>query len=304
MAAEFSRMSEDLGAILGRVNCGVVTSGNNAIVIDTGIDEGFGRRISAILSENSLRLVAILNTHAHSDHFSGNAILVERTSAKVFCPKIESDTLRNPELEGYALWGMAKSPAGTKNKHLMGVQSPVDFEISKEGPVPNLPEAFSIEAISLPGHSFNQMGYLSRGTLFAGDSIFSGETLEKHKLLFCSDVGQAISTLEKIKELHSEGKITRVVPGHGSVFSGEEIPGILERNKSKLSSASETVLSFASACAVEYMVSRYAESIGQSFGLTQYFLHLTIFKAHLSYLEETGKVRSEMRENRLIWDKC
>lgn len=304
MAPAFRRLSGNLGAILGRVNCGVLISGNKAAVIDTGIDSDFGRRIISLLSENSLEISAILNTHAHSDHFSGNSVIVERTGAKVHCPKIEADTLRNPELEGYSLWGMAKSPKGTRNKHLMGTSSPVDFEITSAGKIPSLPEGFLAEAVSLPGHSFNQMGYLSESTLFAGDSFFSGETLEKHKLLFCSDIASALLSLDRIGTLFSEGRIGRVVPSHGEIIEGSLIPETVSLNRKGLLSASETALSFAGSRTVEEIVAEYAGSIGADFSITQYFLHLTIFKAHLSYLEENGKVSSEMRENRLIWDKC
>lgn len=296
MGTEFRQLASRVSCFLSRVNVGAVSAPEGTILIDSGIDEDVGRRLLALASGKGMNICAIVNTHFHSDHFSANAIIASRTGAKVYAPEIEEIFLRHPELEPYYLWGTAAAPKEYReSKFLRGQASPVDGAFP-EGKLSIC--GAELEAISLPGHSLNQMGILVDGVLFAGDSLFSGETFGKHRMLFCSDVTRALASLDRIAALPG---IQFVVPSHGTVIPAEELPAAVAENRRALESASEAVLAQARGNSAEEILKGYADSEGLQMGSIQYILHLTTVKAHLTHLEGLGRITCSMDGNLLVW---
>ncbi|MFH0961060.1 MAG: MBL fold metallo-hydrolase [archaeon] len=287
----------------GRVNSGLISpNGKQGVLIDSGIDEDSGRRLLSGCQAKGIGISAILNTHGHSDHFSGNAIIVERTGAKVFAPETDSAIIRNPSLEPYFLWGMAAPPKEARNKFLQGTPCKVD-ELVSEGKFSAA--GFELEAISLPGHSAGQTGYLFSKILFAGDAFFSGESLFKHKILFCSDVSSALASIGKLEALVKEGRVETIVPGHGEPASGNALAKTLGDNRASLEAASEAILSLfgGEPKTDQELLKEYSDREGTVLNFTQYVLHLTTFRAQLTHLQATGRASCKMSENRLVWEK-
>ncbi|MCI0370980.1 MAG: 16S rRNA (guanine(527)-N(7))-methyltransferase RsmG [candidate division NC10 bacterium] len=82
---------------------------------DTGLTADAGRRLLRGAEALGGKLVAIVNSHAHADHFGGNAFFLERTAAKGHAPAQEEAILRYPDLEPFCLFGAAPRyprPAG------------------------------------------------------------------------------------------------------------------------------------------------------------------------------------------------
>ncbi len=74
-----------------------------------------GRRLLSGAEALGGELVAIVNSHAHADHFGGNALLLKRTATRVHAPAQEEAILRYLDLEPFCLFGAAPRdprPAG------------------------------------------------------------------------------------------------------------------------------------------------------------------------------------------------
>ena len=89
----------------GSQNIGVMPTERDgaALIIDTGLSEDTARRLLRALDLARLRPAAILNTHAHADHFGGNAWLVRRAGVPVYAPVYEEAFMRYPRLEAVGL---------------------------------------------------------------------------------------------------------------------------------------------------------------------------------------------------------
>ena len=124
---------------------GVIRNGEDALLVDTGLDKDNGRKTLRLLEEQGLRLKAIINTHSHADHFGGNAYLTRNTEAEVYAPSIESGIIQNPLLEPIYLFHGANPIRNLHNKFVLASPSPVDHVIE--------PGKLSIIGLELEIHS-------------------------------------------------------------------------------------------------------------------------------------------------------
>ena len=69
------------------------------------------KALKTVREELGGEVVAILTTHAHADHFGGNAIVVKRTGAAVYAPAFDEAVLRYPLLQPALLFAGADPPA-------------------------------------------------------------------------------------------------------------------------------------------------------------------------------------------------
>ena len=85
----------------GGVNIGVLANDDGQIVlVDTGLNESSAKKaLKVVREELGGEVVAVLTTHAHADHFGGNATIVKRTGAVVHAPRFDEAFLRYPLLQ-------------------------------------------------------------------------------------------------------------------------------------------------------------------------------------------------------------
>jgi hydroxyacylglutathione hydrolase len=113
--------------------------GASAVVVDPGD----ASPVLEVLTQNRLRLQAILITHHHADHQGGIELLLQHYPAAVYGPSSESITGRTHPLNG----GERIEPGA------LGVEFFV---------------------LAVPGHTLGHLAYYTRGILFCGDTLFSG----------------------------------------------------------------------------------------------------------------------------------
>jgi glyoxylase-like metal-dependent hydrolase (beta-lactamase superfamily II)/rhodanese-related sulfurtransferase len=99
----------------------------NAIVIDATCE--VDNAISNIISENSLKLTKVVDTHIHADHLSGSTRLTKRYGSVIYLSS----------LEGY----------NTKNNNIHGL----NFQLISNDDAIKIDEEFILEAIHTPGHT-------------------------------------------------------------------------------------------------------------------------------------------------------
>lgn len=157
---------------------GVYDAGDGVYIVDAGSDKDAGRRVRKTLDEQGWKLRGILVTHSNADHIGGCQYLQRQTGCKIFAPGIEAQFTRAPILEPSFLYG-GYPPKPLRHKFLMAQPSDcldvTDAEFPKD-----------VQVIPLPGHFFDQCGYLMPdGTAFIADCVSSPETLEKYVFPLC-----------------------------------------------------------------------------------------------------------------------
>lgn len=179
---ELVKLTETVGYLPGPQNIGVLIAadGVGCAIVDSGLTKDHGKAILKTLAAAGLEIRAIFNTHAHADHFGGNAYIVEnaRGHVEVYAPLIDSAYIDYPELEPCGLFSGAWPPKSMFGHFLYAPASHVDYAIyaaplnKREGLQPPQLDR-SLDVISLKGHSLGQAGYLLDGVFFVGDLVLS-----------------------------------------------------------------------------------------------------------------------------------
>ena len=176
---ELRRLAGSTFVVEGPTNVGVYalsaevsegqSPGRLAVLIDSGNDDDYGRKILRALGNEGLALTCIANTHSNADHCGGNAFLQSRTGCKVAAPRLEASFIEHPELESALLWGGFPVPP-LRNKFLVAKGSRVTDYLEAPCEIPGSP----VRALPLPGHYLGQVGYLTPDrVLFAADAAAS-----------------------------------------------------------------------------------------------------------------------------------
>jgi len=286
----------ELKSVTDRIN---YISGKGCVIIDSGVDEDSAKRIIKILEENNLLpLVAIINTHSHADHCGGNRYLKDKTKARIYAPEIESAIITFPYLEPLYLFSGASPLKDLQNKFLMAQPSEIDYVIKKEESKIVI-EGLELGIVPLPGHSPNQIGIGIDDVLFCADSIFSEEVINKHKIPFFTDIEQAKKTLKFLRE----SPFKFYVPSHAEPRSS--LAELADINLNVIDGIEKKVLDITETRKSSEEILRDLCNHYQIFikGIQQYYLMNTVGLAYLSLLKKEGKLRCEVIDNLLFWQR-
>ncbi|AJG40196.1 beta-lactamase [Thermotoga sp. RQ7] len=287
---EIERLTEKVSYVPNPVNIGVVHAESSSVLIDSGIDESVPRKVSRLLEKPPLYLI---NTHSHADHCGGNAFLKKRFSTRVLASELEKEIIEHTVLEPFYLYG-AFPPEELRNKFLMAKPSKVD-ETLKEGPL--ILDGVELEIVSLSGHSPGQIGVAVDGVLFCADSVFSEESIKKHRIFVVYNVEEFLQTLNFLEKTN----YNYYVPSHGKVV--QDIEELVELNRKTVESVINTILDILKVPAKteELMKSLFDRFEITLENLTQYVLYRSTVHAYLSFLLDRKEVEREFRENTLLW---
>ncbi len=292
---KLEQISENTYYIPGAINIGVIRAGNDAVLIDTGLDREAGRRILRLLEKNNLKVKAIVNTHSHADHFGGNCYIVRRTDAKVYAPEIEAGIIHYPFLEPLYLYS-AHPVKDLMNRFLMAEASKVDFVLNAENKIKlDLGGEFPIiDILSLSGHSPNQIGVEVDDVLYCADSVFSRNVIEKYKIPLFMDIERQKQTLSFLEKSSYE----YYVPCHAEATN--DISDLVESNLNVIRNVEELLVSLREGTTEEILRKVCREFEIKLNNFTEYYLMMSTLKAYLSYLYNKG-VLSANFDNVLYW---
>ena len=285
-----------VAVVPGGVNVGVLRGdGGRLVLIDTGLNETSGKKaLKAAREEGSGEVVAILTTHAHADHFGGNAAVVKRTGARVYAPAIDEAVLRYPLLQPVLLFGGADPLDTLRSNFLLADPSPVDQVVT---PGPLTVEGITIEVLPLFGHSPGQVGYLVDGVFFCADVVLPAPVLEKYRIPYLYSVTDHLRALDRARET----ACIAAVPGHGPVL--DSLSEVIDLNRSLVEDVAAYVLDLtrqpATAEAIlTGLLTHYGAAVADAPSF--YLLQPTAF-AFLSHLHRAGMLRHEVRDGRSLW---
>lgn len=279
----------------GGVNIGVVFDDDGgAVMIDTGLNGSAARKVLRDVAIRSAGVTAIVTTHGHADHFGGNAFVVKRTGARVYAPFWDETVLRYPLFQPLCLYAGADPPASLRGSFLLGEASPVDV-IYEAGPL--TVNGIDMEAVSLKGHSGNQMGILVDGVFFAADVVLPESVIDRYKLPYLYSVTDHLDSLDRADTIPH----TIAVPGHGPILA--RIQESTEPNRELVNAVASHVVDLCDRprSPEELLADVLARLDGQPTDAAGYYLlHPTIF-AYLSHLERQSLLRHDITGGRSLW---
>lgn len=162
-----------------------------------------GKQVARIVRDceaAGLRIAAIVLTHDHPDHTAGVPELARATGAPLFAWSAAC-------LERLA------AEARLDDGDAAGVE--VECRVIEEGPLRLFDGAPTIEAVHLPGHSSDSVGFIlpDEKTMVSGDVVFRhGPTVVFHP---DGDLGAYFATLDQLEGLVRDGAVERMAPAHG-----------------------------------------------------------------------------------------
>jgi len=269
----------------GSTNIGIC----NGVMIDTDIDPLHVKAMLGDLQEGSIAIDSILNTHAHPDHFGGNAYVAKKTGARILATKKQlpfMEEQRVLELVTYC----AKAPSFESDYSVRAIPSCVVDEIINEEGVALHGDEFIF--IPFQGHAWHQHGVLTPdGVLFAGDVIMAREQIEKYKLPVIVDVEQAIADIHLLMQEKYDSCVFSHVP-----FSDKYRP-LLERNLSLIQEIGEKILGL---CTKPMGREELTGALSQEMGLYESYIqfgHVNItVGAYITWLGDQKQVEYLMEK--------
>ncbi len=283
------RLTDRVSVYTGGVNVGVIeTTDGGAILVDTGSNESNARKtLRAVRDELGLEVVAVLATHAHADHFGGNAFVVKRTGAIVYAPPFEASVIRHPELQPIFLFGGAAPPEALRQRFILADPSPVDVEIASGAQdVLGVP----VSVVPLRGHSPNQAGFVVDGVFFCADVVFPQAAIDKYRIPYLFDLTEHLTAMTASLEIEA----TYVVPGHGPVEPS--IAALVGINREIVEETLDCIrLSLTQPLALEQVAEIVFERMAVPMaGHISYYLLRPTIAAYLTHLESLGEVEHIM----------
>lgn len=280
-------------------NIGVIKTGTEAVLIDSGLDDSTAQKVLKLLKREGIQPVALINTHAHADHCGGNAYLKDKTDIEIYVSRLEAGLVETPYLEPLYLFSGASPIGDLKNKFLQARDSEIDHIVDETESL--IINGVELEIISLPGHTVGQIGIGISGVLFCGDAVFSKGALKKHKMLFHTDINQQKETLSLLKESNYD----YYLPSHGKVI--EKIETLIDINLTSIEEIEEYLLELLTEqkLTTEEVLKKLCQQFNNELTeVPQYYLTKTITQAYLSSLYQQGEVRLEISDNLLYWYRC
>lgn len=293
---EIIHLTDSVTVLHGAVNMGLVRCGHGLVAIDTGLDKQAAKHLERAAAELKLPIVAILNTHAHADHFGGNAQLQRQSRRPVFAPVGEAAVMRRPQFEPEYLWQGTQPLPQLMNKFLLAAATPVDSEFT---PGDELSIAGGVfQTLALPGHAANQCGVLVDGVLFAADAYFDADVVEKHGVPYMVNYPQTIDSARAVADVAASW----FVPGHGipTADASEHVAALCRRHDE----AYAVVLDVASGrSTLEDLVAEVCSAFALAPGNPgAYVLLRTPVAAYVTAAVESGRVVPVVREGRLWFE--
>lgn len=177
-------------------------NGSECLLIDPSDDLEL---LYKYISENDLKPLAIVNTHAHIDHIRFTSVIQEKYDLPFYLNDEELPLLENLQQQG-AMFGLETATP------------PIVTNSLNETDNLNIGD-FSFKVIHAPGHSPGSMCFLFEDNLIAGDVLFDGSIGRTD--LYMGNYNQLIDSI-KTKLLTLADSI-KVFPGHGpSTTIGKE----------------------------------------------------------------------------------
>jgi glyoxylase-like metal-dependent hydrolase (beta-lactamase superfamily II) len=293
-------LGDRVWVIPGGVNIGVLVNDDGQIVlVDTGLNESSAKKaLKVIREELGGEVATVLTTHAHADHFGGNATIVKRTGAVVHAPEFDEAFLRYPLLQPASLFGGADPLDMLRGNFLLADASPVDVLVK---PGVHQIAGIGVEAVPLYGHSPGQLGYVAGDVFFCADVVLPANVLDKYRIPYLFSLTEHLAALERARSTPHRV----AVAGHGPILEAGQLEAAIELNRALAERVAEAVLDLTATprsaeAILEGLLRRFEAPVADAPSF--YLLQPTVF-AFLSHLHRTGEIGHAIHDGWSLWTR-
>jgi glyoxylase-like metal-dependent hydrolase (beta-lactamase superfamily II) len=200
--------------------------GEEATLVDSGY-AGHRQRTVELVREAlaGRRLARLINTHSHSDHIGGNALLKRTFGCAIVIPAGIEAHIRAWDEEALLL-----GPAHQRGEHFVHdgiIDAGDEFEMG----------SLTWQALAAPGHDMDALVFHcpEQKVLISGDALW----LDGFGIIFGELLGQpgALAATRATLEMFARLPIATVIPGHGAPF--EDVDAALGRAFKRLAAFEE-----------------------------------------------------------------
>lgn len=286
---DFNQVGDHTYCISAPTNIGVYEYGSKCCIIDAGGDSGAAEMILRHIEERGRTLEKVFCTHSHADHTGGCAMLRERTGCEIYAPGACAAIIRYSYMQPVTLFGGCPTKE-MRSKFVMA--KPCDC---KELTADALPEG--LEFAHIDGHDFEQAAFkTSDGVWFTADGAVDESVIERYKISFLYNVGEHLSSLEKLKTL--EGRL--FIPSHSAPVT--DIAELAAENIRNVYEVAEVIKKqLKTPLTIDGLIERLFAEFGIKLYLMQYELIGATTRSYLSWLKENGEVVCVFEGSKLLW---
>ena len=227
---ELKKVTDDIFYIEDPTNIPIIISNNEIFIVDAGIDKDKGKKIRKVLESNSLKPHYLILSHHHADHTGGAKYLKDYFGLKTISSKEEKVFVENPVLELIYLSEGAAPMNEFLGKWTMAEEVSVDFTADDFNDR-------DFEFLDLKGHSLGMLGIRKDRFIFASDSFFSKEIVDKHIVPYFHNFDDFVFHLEELKNLDYDF----ILPSHGTLYAKEEAIDTINYNLKRVKDTEEAV---------------------------------------------------------------
>jgi glyoxylase-like metal-dependent hydrolase (beta-lactamase superfamily II) len=272
----------------------LITGRNYAVLIDTGVADMFALirdLISATLADPR-HVKLILNTHAHHDHIGGNARLSELTGALVGAPQEHAAWHSDLELH-YREFArehpnLIPDTPQLRAEVLETIDAPRDVDLYiTEGQIADLGGGVVLQAVSLPGHMPDELGFIERRTrtLILGDALTGVDWSFFHGY---SDPDIYDATLSKLRAVIRDEEIQQVRPAHYPELSAAEALAVVDRIEEGMADV-DSAIRQAARQQPAFSLGHMWTAVSRQMSKNADFRGLRVVEAHLRRLVRRGE---------------
>ena len=298
---------------LKAVNSYIIKAQGKSLIIDTGMNR---EECMSVLSSGLMELDVDLNkadffiTHLHADHL-GLASTMATDTSKIYFNQADADIINSEAWEEYSNFaginGFPKDELQRAIQSHPGVKYStkgyVDFHILKEGDAISIGD-YLLKCIETPGHTPGHICLYepNKKIFISGDHILSDIT--PNISLFSNDENPLKEYLISLDKVYNFD-VRLVLPGHRAPFTNfkeriEELKRHHEVRANEVLSILEKGNEDAFHVASQMTWDMSYES-WELFPLLQKWFATGEAIAHLKYLEEEGKIRREIKEQKAVF---
>ncbi len=236
---ELRQITERVYFVEDTTNIGLINSGNTAIIFDSPIDRDKAKKVKRIIDSNGFVPSSLLLSHHHADHTGGAKFFKEAYNLRVLADPLEKVFIENPFLEPVYLAQGASPPQAFLTKWVTSNPVYVDG-ILQEGKLDL--DGTELRVLNLSGHSIGMIGIMFDGVVFAADSFFSTEILEKYGIPYFHNMEEYLKKMNYLKALDFE----YILPSHGRLLSKANSVDVIEENMKTVESTEQRILEIVS----------------------------------------------------------
>lgn len=269
------------------------------IMLDTGWAEGEREGIEKLLEGNNLKIVGIINSHAHNDHIGNNDYFKNKYHCPIAMSAFEALLCSSTvTLKTY----YSSHTLSEVEKYFGHMVCDTDIMIEEhQNKIYVCGIKFKI--FHTPGHSPAHICIITPDNVaYLGDALISYEVMEGAKMPYAFILREDLKSKEKLYDL----KCTQYIVAHKGIYSDQDITKLITDNINFYKNRAEGVYSVIDgAMTMEDILMASIRKFKISIKTVPRYAQMEkMLRSYVEYLSETGMITLKMEKGFLKYTKA